>query len=396
MPAPPVDPFSEWVLRHTILPFIRRVWRPVLVDTGFFPEGPCFVYGNHSHNLDPFILNLFTAWGNPTSGVMTLEYLRRGPVAHMFRGIGLLGTRKAVPEPFLIRRIYERLDAGRAVVIYPEGGRRWDGRPAPWQAATAKIFARAGVPVYPVVTHGSYVGWPRWARWPRPARIQVECLPPFHFARGTSWQDVEKTLLAPIDIDENVVSDPIRPRRAFRPAAGIERLLYRDPATGENGALRSPDGVRVVNRAGTIRWTMRPDSTLLDEQTGDILLTGDLYRQIKSLPLEKDREGAFLQNEVRLHEEHEAPALVPRGRVRALLFEDTIRLYGNAIDVTLDLNTVRYVGIERSHKLQLTRDEGPMLQLSFVHGGSALQWQDTIQRLQQRAETYRLETAARA
>ena len=383
MPAPPVDPFSEWMLRRTILPFIRLLWRPVRQDTGVFPEGPCFVYGNHSNNLDPFILNLFTEWGRPTSGVMTREYLRGGVVASLFKGIGLLGTRKAVPEPHLIRRIYRLLDAGRAVVIYPEGGRRWNGRPGPWQTATAKIFARAGVPVYPVLTHGSYVAWPRWARWPRPARIQVECLPPLQFERNTPWQDALERLRAPLAFDENLVPDAIKPRWAFRPAEGIGKLLYRDPDTGENGALYSPDGTRVVNRAGTRHWTMQPDSTLHDTRTGEVVLTGDLYETVRALPLEKDRAGAFVQNDVDLHLEDDASAFVPRGRVRALLFDDAIRLRGREIDRTIGLDTVPYVGIERNYKLQLTPADGPMLQLSFVHGGSALQWYDTLQRLRE-------------
>ncbi|HMB89506.1 MAG TPA: 1-acyl-sn-glycerol-3-phosphate acyltransferase, partial [Rhodothermales bacterium] len=120
-----LDPRSEWILRHTIIPFIKALWRPTLVDNGCFPEGPCFIYGNHSNNLDPFILNVFTRNGDPTSGVMTQEYLKKGAIGWLMRGIGLLGTRKQVPEPHLIKKIYQRLDAGRAVVIYPEGGRRW-------------------------------------------------------------------------------------------------------------------------------------------------------------------------------------------------------------------------------------------------------------------------------
>jgi 1-acyl-sn-glycerol-3-phosphate acyltransferase len=382
MPAvPTVNPFCEAVLRWTLLPFIRAVWRPRLVDTGHFPQGPCFVYGNHSHNLDPFTLNLFTRWRDPTTGVLTMEYMRKGVTAYLFKGIGLLATRKTVPEPHLIRTLYRLLDQGRMIVIYPEAGRRWVGRPSKWMVSTAKIFARAGVPIYPVLTHGSYVCWPRWARYPRPGRMRVECRPPLRFSRGTPWQEALEALKAPIAIDENVVPDGLRPRSAYRPADGIERILYRDPDTGENDGLYSPDGTHIVNRAGTIRWRMLPDSRLRDEATGETLLTGDLYDRIRALPLTTDAEGVIVRNRVDVAEERDASAFVARGTAKAQLHEDAIRLHGVDAGTThIPLEAIRYIGIERNHKLQLTLDERTV-QLSFVHGGSALQWEDTLRRL---------------
>lgn len=376
-----VDPRSEWILRKTILPFIRAVWRPTLRESPHFPEGPCFVYGNHSHNLDPFILNLFTRWQNPTSGVLTMEYMRKGLVAYLLKGIGLLATRKSVPEPHLIRAIYKLLDQDRMVVIYPEGGRRWAGRPEPWMVSTAKIFARAGVPVYPIVTHGSYVGWPRWARWPRRARIQVEVKAPLQFPKRTKWEDVLDQLKAPIAQDENVVDPAIRPKWAFRPAEGIEKLLYRDPETGEYGGLFTPDGTYVENRAGTLRLKMLPDSTLLNETTGDILLTGDLYEQIQALPITPNAAGARIQNNVAVNEERQYPDIHPLGRAEAQLFDDAIRLKLDHETQTLALEDIRFTSLERNSKLQFTLDDR-MVQLHFDREGSALAWSNALRDLQ--------------
>lgn len=384
-PASSVDPKCEWLLRRTILPYIRAMWRPELVDEENFPEGPCFIYGNHAHNLDPFMLNLFTAWGNSTSGVLTMEHMRKGPLAYLLRGIGLLATRKAVPEPHLIRKIYQRLDEGRMVVIYPEGGRRWDGRPKPWVASTAKLFARCGVPVYPVITEGSYVAGPRWARFSRPARIRIRCLEPLHFPRKTPVEKVLPELAAAIDIDENIVPDDVKPRWAFRPADGIERLLYRDPATGQSGGIYTPDGTTVVNSAGTLHLKMCPDSTLLDERSGEVHTTGDLYERISNLPLTPQADGSLVRNQVDLHTETlgdlNAPLnLTPHGRVEAALFADSLRIHGLGTNLSIGLEDIRFTGIERNYKLQLTLDDR-MIQLSFVQGGSALQWSDTLRRL---------------
>lgn len=369
-----VRPGAERLLRYTTLPFIRMMWRPKLEDTGHFIKGPCFVYGNHSNNLDPFILNLWTAFGESTTGVLALDHMRKGFKAKLMKGIGMMATRKNVAEPHLIKDIYRHLDQGHSVVIYPEGGRRWAGRPGPWIESTAKLFIRCGVPVYPIVTHGSYAGWPRWANYMRPSRIRVACQEPLRFERRTPLKEALAQLKAPIDFDENVVADEVKPKWAYRPADGIERLLYRDWETGEVGSIYTPDGTYVVNRAGTIRLKMLPDSTLLDEKTGEVLLTGDLYEQVKAIPLTKDAEGAFVSNRVDLHSEDEFPQLDPHGVTEAVFHEDAIRLKKTDEVITLGLDAITYVTVERNDKLQLYTDDR-MYQLTFAHGGSALQWE---------------------
>ena len=160
--------------------------------------------------------------------------------------------------------------------------------------STVKLFVRAGVPIYPIITHGSYVAWPRWARYPRPARVELEVLEPFRFDRSTPVESALEQLRVCIDIDENVVGERIAPRRAFQPAAGVERLLYRDPVTGESGGIFSKDGVRISNRDRSIKWKMLPDSRILDESTGEILLTGDLYETIRRLPADEGPQRPML------------------------------------------------------------------------------------------------------
>ena len=186
---------SEALLRSAVAPVVHGLWR-ARVDRENFDraQGPCFLYGNHSNNLDAFVFNVFRPFGGVSSGVLTAEYMRGGIVTWALKGVGLLATRKRVPEPHLIPRIMRLLDAGRMVFIYPEGGRRWDGRPAPWIEATAKLFARVGVPVYPIVTHGSYVGWPRWATYPRPAHLRVEVCPPVPASRSLPLEENLKML----------------------------------------------------------------------------------------------------------------------------------------------------------------------------------------------------------
>lgn len=377
-------PVSEFTARTFIFPFFKLLWRPKLSSgERYLPlESPCFVYGNHSHNYDPFILNLFTPSGFGTTGVLTQEYFRGKLSGTIMRNLRLIPTRKHIPEPHLIRKLFKKIEKQERIVIYPEGGRRWDGRPLPWIESTAKIFVKSGIPIYPVSTLGSYIAWPRWAKYPRPAKMRITCHEPFQFERKAPFEEALAKLKAPIDFDESIVPDELKPKWAYRPADGIHRLLYRDPETGENGGIFTPDGTYVENRAGSLKLKMLPDSTLLDEKSGEVLTTPDLYARVKALPLEKNAGGALIENEVILHSEEAFPELTAHGTVRATLYEDAVHLKGGDVDWKISMADLFHAGIERSSKLQLFQKDR-MLQLTFpFEGGSALHWQDVFYRLQ--------------
>lgn len=373
---------AECVIRYVMFPVFRLLWRPKYHGGRYFPfEKPCFVYGNHSHNFDPFITNMFTRAGDSTAGVLTQEYFRGRVMNWAMHNIDLLPTRKHVPEPSLIRGLYKMIDQGHSILIYPEGGRRWNGRELPWIESTAKIFIKSGLPIYPIRTYGSYIAWPRWATYPRPARIVVEMQEPLIFERKAPFEEALAKLKAAIDFDETMMPDELKPKWAYKPAAGIHRLLYRDPESGENGGLYTPDGTYVQNRIGTIRYKMLPDSTLLNEKTGEVISTADIHEQIKTLPITFDAEKGCIQNNVVMHIEHAFPHLKPAGKVTATLHEDAVHIKGATQSWTFPLEEIFHAGVERNRKLQMFMKD-QMVQLSFLKGdGSALQWEETFARI---------------
>ena len=352
--------------------FCRATWDLPSIHELELPPGPCFVYGNHSNNYDPFIFNAFTRLGESTAGVMTMEYLESGPVAALFTAVGIQGTRKRVPEPHLIRRIYRMLDEGRRVVIFPEGGRRWDGRPAPWIESTAKLFMRAGAPVYPVEIIGSYVGWPRWAPWPRPAHIKVHVHPAVDFSGATELEEGLRRLKAPISADETVVPESVRPQWAWRPATGIDRLLYRDAETGEFGGWKVDGGWHVSSNHGKRTWTVTPDSRLKEDPDAKPVSTADLYEELRSLPLPASTSHPMLSNRahVWIGDRHQ-----PRQWQTMNLFPDRVECGGRVVP----LESICYMGLERSDRIWLlTSDE----QINaWFPAGSVLAWYDTLGRL---------------
>jgi len=352
------------------------MWGLPSVNDLELPPGPCFIYGNHSNNYDPFILNAFTRLGTATAGVMTMEYLESGPIASLFTAVGIQGTRKRVPEPHLIRRIYRMLDEGRRVVIFPEGGRRWEGRPAPWIESTAKFFMRAGAPVYPVEIIGSYVAWPRWAPWPRPANIKVKVHDAVDFSDRPDLETGLARLKAPIAADETIVDPDIRPSRAFRPAVGLDRLLYRDPASGEFNGLQITSGSRIQGQSSQTAWRVLPDSRLESTQDGSILSSADVYATVRSLPILPDSAGCIVSNaaEVTISDVDGNAKSGHRGS-RIALYSDRIEV----ADLVLPLESVLYMGLERSDRIWLMSSETRVK--AYLPEGSVLAYYDTLNRI---------------
>lgn len=360
---------------------VRLYWDVKLLNPEKLPAtGPCFIYGNHSNMLDAFILNCFTPWSDPTAGVLTREFYRKPFIKWALGNFDVHPTRKRLPEPNLIRTVKRMIDDGRKIVIYPEGGARWSGEPMPWIETTAKIFLRSGVPVYPVITHGSYVSWPRWADHPRRANIEIEVLDPIELPRSTPFEDALDIYRKPLAFDECRVPEHLKPRKAKRPAAGIHRLLYRDPDTGQQDGISSTDGTTITNALGSISLTMNPDSSLLDTNTGEISYLSDWYKKISQVPLLKSSGGSYLNNIVEFNSETEFPNLLGHGTSQVYLYDDHITVSSNNLNRTIEFEKVIGVDVERNRKLQLYyKDE--MFQLDFTGEGSALGWQDAIQQL---------------
>ena len=66
------------------------------------------------------------------------------------------------------------LQAGRCIVIYPEGGRSDDGSIKPFQRGVALIVRRTRVPVVPMAIEGCFHAWPPSRGLPKPGgRISV-------------------------------------------------------------------------------------------------------------------------------------------------------------------------------------------------------------------------------
>jgi 1-acyl-sn-glycerol-3-phosphate acyltransferase len=65
------------------------------------------------------------------------------------------------------------------VLIFPEGTRSADGKLQPARPGLGMIAAKTGAPVVPVLVTGSYRAFPKGAKFPKPAPVEVRIGQPF-------------------------------------------------------------------------------------------------------------------------------------------------------------------------------------------------------------------------
>ncbi len=66
-----------------------------------------------------------------------------------------------------IKTVISVLKLGRAVCLYPEGSRTFDGRIAEIKPGFGLISRRANVPIVPAVIDGAFECWPRTKKAPK-------------------------------------------------------------------------------------------------------------------------------------------------------------------------------------------------------------------------------------
>jgi len=74
------------------------------------------------------------------------------------------------------REAIDLLAQGKALVIFPEGGRTRNGELMQFKPGAFRLALTFGVPIVPVAISGAYEIWPASRLLPRPGRLKVRYL----------------------------------------------------------------------------------------------------------------------------------------------------------------------------------------------------------------------------
>lgn len=173
---------------------------------------PALLVANHASHLDSLVVlsALPPAWRSHTVVAAAADYFFTRPLL----GNGAMLVGQAFPFPrqgaghAALRACAALLQAGQAVLIYPEGTRSDDGRLGRFHSGVGLLAVELGVPVIPVGLSGLYTVLPRGHRRPQPGTVRVCFGAPLHFAPGTSYRAAAQAMAAAV---AGLYTPPARP-----------------------------------------------------------------------------------------------------------------------------------------------------------------------------------------
>jgi 1-acyl-sn-glycerol-3-phosphate acyltransferase len=169
-----------------------RVFNPERVPL----KGPAILAANHASFLDPFLVG---AGVKREINYLARENLFRFPIVGW-----VLHRWQAVPVDREgggakgLKIILDRLLAGGAIILFPEGTRTRDGHLQPARSGIGLTVIKSAAPVVPVRVFGTYEAYSRHTRFPRPRRVTVKYGRPMLFealraeAKGCSRQRLKE------------------------------------------------------------------------------------------------------------------------------------------------------------------------------------------------------------
>lgn len=194
--------FLRWFMRAVTRTYLVGLFR-VIGAENVPRKGPVIICPSHSGTLDPPMVPAFTPRSD-TWNMAKSEYFKGGIVEFLFRQYHAFPVVRHTADRAALKRSFDLLKAGHALIIYPEGTRVESGVLAKPEPGAGFIAQKAGCPVVPVGLSGTRECLPKGARWPRRVPVTITFGKPFTVgskrADGTkiSHQDAADAIMVEI------------------------------------------------------------------------------------------------------------------------------------------------------------------------------------------------------
>jgi 1-acyl-sn-glycerol-3-phosphate acyltransferase len=138
--------------------------------------GPVLIVSNHVGGVDPAIIG---AWTPRPVWFMAKAELFRGAFAWLMRAYHAFPVIRHSPDRTALRRAFDLLKQGSAVVLFPEGHRSEDARLLRAEPGAGFVARRSGAPLVPIAITGTQNVLGRHSLIPRRAEVAMTFGEPF-------------------------------------------------------------------------------------------------------------------------------------------------------------------------------------------------------------------------
>ena len=139
-------------------------------------SGPVLIVSNHVGAVDPALIG---AWAPRPVWFMAKAELFQGAWAWLMRGYHAFPVVRHSPDRSALRRAFDLLKHGSAVVLFPEGHRSENARLLRAEPGAGFIARRSGAPLVPIAITGTQHVLGRHQKFPRPAEVSMTFGEPF-------------------------------------------------------------------------------------------------------------------------------------------------------------------------------------------------------------------------
>lgn len=131
--------------------FFGLLWRPKVIGAEHIPTDVAFIaYGNHTSNVDPFLM-MYATGRNHQLHILAKDSLFRVPIlGAVMRMVGMISVDRNINDIKSVRESLNYLKNGENLGIFPEGTRVGEDEDIEAKAGVAKIAHRTGAPVLPM------------------------------------------------------------------------------------------------------------------------------------------------------------------------------------------------------------------------------------------------------
>jgi 1-acyl-sn-glycerol-3-phosphate acyltransferase len=139
-------------------------------------SGPVLIVSNHVGAVDPALIG---GWTPRPVWFMAKAELFKGSWAWLMRGYHAFPVVRHSPDRTALRRAFDLLKHGSAVVLFPEGHRSEHARLLRAEPGAGFVARRSGAPLVPIAIQGTQNVLGRHQRLPRRAEVVMTFGEPF-------------------------------------------------------------------------------------------------------------------------------------------------------------------------------------------------------------------------
>lgn len=166
------------IVRGLVYLFLKLAYRIRCIGHEHVPTtGPIIYIANHQSHYDPCIVGVLTT-DRPFSGIARHTLFKNKMFAWVMHGIGAIEIEQGKGDSGAMKAALGELEAGRCVMIYPEGTRTRDGALGEFKRGVILLIKKSGATVVPVAIEGAFDIWPIGSKYPKlRGRIAVMAAP---------------------------------------------------------------------------------------------------------------------------------------------------------------------------------------------------------------------------